>query len=92
MQDLMPRAEKAGLLLKERRETIVIAGSSTGGLISAALLAVPGASPIFSAVPWSTQLRRGALMGLEMPEGMRASTEAYALHLARTARQRFDAT
>jgi len=35
---------------------------------------------------------RRALMGLEMPEGMRASTEAYALHLAKTARERFDAT
>ena len=93
MQDLMPRAEKAGLLLKERRETIVIAESSTGGLISAALLAVPGASAYFlgGAVVYTSTARR-ALMGLEMPEGMRASTEAYALHLAKTARQRFEAT
>lgn len=93
MQDLMPRAEQAGLLLKERRETIVIAESSTGGLISAALLAVPGASAYFlgGAVVYTITARR-ALMGLEMPEGMRASTEAYALHLAKTARQRFEAT
>ena len=93
MQDLMPQAEKAGLLLKERRETIVIAESSTGGLISAALLAVPGASAYFlgGAVVYTITARR-ALMGLEMPEGMRASTEAYALHLAKTARERFDAT
>jgi len=93
MQDLMPQAEKAGLLLKERRETIVIAESSTGGLISAALLAVPGASAYFlgGAVVYTITARR-ALMGLEMPEGMRASTEAYALHLAKTARQRFEAT
>ena len=93
MQDLMPRAEKAGLLLKERRETIVIAESSTGGLISAALLAVPGASAYFlgGAVVYTSTARR-ALMGLAMPEGMRASTEAYALHLAKTARERFDAT
>ena len=93
MQDLMPQAEKAGLLLKERRETIVIAESSTGGLISAALLAVPGASAYFlgGAVVYTSTARR-ALMGLEMPEGMRASTEAYALHLAKTARQRFEAT
>jgi PncC family amidohydrolase len=89
----MPQAEKAGLLLKERRETIVIAESSTGGLISAALLAVPGASAYFlgGAVVYTITARR-ALMGLEMPEGMRASTEAYALHLAETARQRFEAT
>lgn len=93
MQDLMPRAEKAGALLKERRETIVIAESSTGGLISAALLAVPGASAYFlgGAVVYTITARR-ALMSLEMPEGMRASTEAYALHLAKTARQRFEAT
>ena len=93
MQDLMPQAEKAGLLLKERRETIVIAESSTGGLISAALLAVPGASAYFlgGAVVYTITARR-ALMGLEMPEGMRASTEAYALLLAKTARQRFEAT
>lgn len=93
MQDLMPRAEQAGLLLKERRETIVIAESSTGGLISAALLAVPGASAYFlgGAVVYTSTARR-ALMGLEMPEGMRASTEAYALLLAKTARQRFEAT
>jgi PncC family amidohydrolase len=89
----MPQAKKAGLLLKERRETIVIAESSTGGLISAALLAVPGASAYFlgGAVVYTITARR-ALMGLEMPEGMRASTEAYALHLAKTARQRFEAT
>ena len=87
MKDLMPTAEKAGALLKERRETIVVAESSTGGLISAALLAVPGASAYFlgGAVVYTLTARR-ALMGLEMPEGMRASTEAYALHLAKTAR------
>ncbi len=93
MQDLMPRAEKAGLLLKERRETIVVAESSTGGLISAALLAVPGASAYFlgGAVVYTITARR-ALMGLEMPDWMRASTEAYALLLAKNARQRFEAT
>ena len=93
MKDLMPTAEKAGALLKERRETIVVAESSTGGLISAALLAVPGASAYFlgGAVVYTLTARR-ALMGLEMPDGMRASTEAYALHLAKTARDRFGAT
>jgi nicotinamide-nucleotide amidase len=95
MQDLLPRAEKAGLLLKSRRETIVVAESSTGGLISAALLAVPGASAYFlgGAVVY-TQVARRAL--LDLPDistlGMRASTEAYALLKARTARQRFGAT
>jgi PncC family amidohydrolase len=94
MQILLPRAEKAGLLLKSRGETIVVAESSTGGLISAALLAVPGASAYFlgGAVVY-TQVARRAL--LDLPDistlGMRASTEAYALLKARTARQRFSA-
>lgn len=94
MQDLIPRAEKAAALLKSRRETIVVAESSTGGLISAALLALPGASAYFlgGAVVY-TQAARRALMDMqEMPAGMRASTEAYALFAARLARQRFSAT
>jgi PncC family amidohydrolase len=93
MQSLMPIAEKAGALLKERKETIVVAESSTGGLISAALLAVPGASAYFlgGGVIYTVAARR-ALLGLEIPAGMRASTEAYALLLAKTARERFQAT
>jgi nicotinamide-nucleotide amidase len=95
MQDLMPRAEKVGRLLKGRGETIVVAESSTGGLISAALLSLPGASAYFlgGAVVY-TQVARRAL--LDLPDisalGMRASTEPYAQLLAQTARQRFSAT
>src|SRR5437660_6587667 len=95
MQDLIARAEKIARLLKDRRETMVVAESSTGGLISAALLAVPGASSYFlgGAVVY-TQLARTSL--LEIPDtamaGMRAATQPYALLLARTARQRFSAT
>ena len=47
MQDLLPLAEKLGARLKARGETIAIAESSTGGLISAALLSVAGASAYF---------------------------------------------
>jgi PncC family amidohydrolase len=95
MQDLIPRAEKAGGLLKARRETVVVAESSTGGLISAALLALPGASAYFlgGAVVY-TQTARAALFDLGdiAARGMRASTEAYAQLLAQTARTRFGAT
>jgi PncC family amidohydrolase len=82
-------------LLKRRRETIVVAESSTGGLISAALLALPGASAYFlgGAVVY-TQVARRAL--LDLPDlaalGMRASTEPYARLLAQTALQRFAAS
>ncbi len=93
MQDLIPRAEKAAALLKSRHETICVAESSTGGLISAALLALPGASAYFlgGAVVYTHTARRALMDMQEMPSGMRASTEAYALHAARLARQRFSA-
>jgi PncC family amidohydrolase len=95
IEDLIQRAEKPARILKDRGETIVVAESSTGGLLSAALLALPGASAYFlgGAVVYTLVARR-ALM--DLPDiaalGMRASTEPYALLLARTARQRFAAT
>src|SRR6202035_2628243 len=95
MKALLPLAETIAQRLIARRETVAIAESSTGGLISAALLAVPGASGYFlgGAVVY-TQTARRAL--LNIPDaamaGMRASTEAYALLLARTAHERFSAT
>ena len=90
MIDLLPLAERAGARLKQRHETITVAESSAGGLISAALLAVPGASAYFlgGAVVY-TRLARAEL--LRVPEialaGMRPSTEPYALLLARSARE-----
>jgi PncC family amidohydrolase len=95
MQDLIARAEKAGALLKRRGETIVVAESSTGGLISAALLAMPGASAYFlgGAVVYTHAARRALV---DLPDitalGMRASTEPYARLLAQTVRQRFSAS
>ena len=95
LQDLITRAERIAALLKERRETVAVAESSTGGLISAALLGVAGASSYFlgGAVVY-TQAARRAL--LDIPDsamaGIRASTEAYALLLARTAQTRFAAS
>lgn len=95
MQELLPLAEKVAALLKERRERIAVAESSTGGLISAALLAVPGASAYFlgGAVIYTGAARK-ALLDIpdETLSGMRASTEAYALLLARTVRRRFSST
>jgi nicotinamide-nucleotide amidase len=95
MQELIARAEKIGALLKERRETIAIAESSTGGLVSAALLAVPGASAYFlgGAVVYTLSARRGLLdIGDSDMAGMRASSEPYALLLARRMRERLGAT
>jgi PncC family amidohydrolase len=92
MKELVPIAEKIAAVLTERRQTIAIAESSTAGLISAALLAVPGASAYFlgGAVVYTRQSRR---LLLDIPDaaldGMRPSTEPYALMMARTAQQRF---
>ena len=93
--DLMLRAECIAALLKERRATVAVAESSTGGLIAAALLGVGGASSYFvgGAVVY-TQAARRALLDIQDPAmaGMRASTEPYALLLARTARARHATT
>jgi nicotinamide-nucleotide amidase len=96
MEDLLPLAERIGLRLKARGETIAVAESSAGGLISAALLSVGGASVYFKGggVIY-TRESRGQL--LQIPEPLpapveRASTEAYAMLLAGTVRQRLGAT
>src|SRR5471032_1880002 len=95
METLLPLAEQVAILLKQRRETIAVAESSTGGLIAAALLAVPGASAYFlgGAVVYTRVARR---VLLDLPDtavtGMRSASEPYALLLARTASQRFEAS
>jgi PncC family amidohydrolase len=94
MRELLPHAEKVAALLKARGETIAVAESSAGGLINAALLAVPGASAY--CVGGAVIYTRKALFGikdmrLEMLQGMTPSTEAYALFMARAIRERFSA-
>jgi nicotinamide-nucleotide amidase len=95
MQTLLPLAADIGAALRQRGETVAIAESSAGGLISAALLAVPGASEFYrgGGVIYTRQAFRG-LMGLGKAEieGMRSSTEPYALVLARTIRMKLEAT
>lgn len=95
MNELSPLAAALASTLKERKETLAVAESSAGGLISAALLAVPGASAYFlgGAVVY-TQAARRAL--LRVPDdalvGVRSSTEAYAAIKARTIRELLGAT
>lgn len=97
MQTLIPRAVRAAELLKQRNETVAVAESSTGGLISAALLSVPGASAYFlgGAVIYTLAARKG-LLGIENATmkqlGLRPSTEAYAALIARTVAERHGAT
>ena len=83
-----------GKLLKEKDCTVAVAESSSGGLVSAALLSVPGASSYFlgGGVIYTRDARR-ALLGLsEDIVTMRASTEEYAMIVARTIREKLGAT
>jgi PncC family amidohydrolase len=92
MKDLVAIAEQIAGRLTERRQTIAVAESSTGGLISAALLAVPGASAYFlgSAVVYTRDARR-ILMDIpdEAMKGIRSASEPYAQLLAGRIRERF---
>ena len=92
MRDLVAIAEPIAARLIERRQTIAVAESSTGGLISAALLAVPGASAYFlgSAVVYTRDARR-ILMDIpdEAMKGIRSASEPYAKLLASQIRRRF---
>jgi nicotinamide-nucleotide amidase len=92
MKDLVATAGEIAARLIERRQTIAVAESSTGGLISAALLAVPGASAYFlgSAVVYTRDARR-ILMDIpdEAMKGIRSASEPYAKLLATQIRHRF---
>src|SRR5690349_1958373 len=92
MQHLVELAEQIAHRLVVRKQTIAVAESSTGGLISVALLAVPGASAYFlgSAVVYTRDARR---ILMEIPDdamkGIRSASEPYAGLLAARIRQRF---
>jgi len=95
MDTLLPLARAIADRLKERRETIALAEGSTGGLMSAALLALPGASAYFlgGAVVYTAAARSGLLgIGATEMSGIRAATEPYAALLARRVRERLGAT
>ena len=92
MQDLVAIATEIAAKLVERKQTIAVAESSTGGLISASLLAVPGASAYFlgGGVVYTRDARR-ILMDIpdEAMKGIRSASEPYAQLLASQIRQRF---
>ena len=92
MKELVAIAEKIAARLIERKQTIAVAESSTGGLISASLLAVPGASAYFlgGAVVYTRDARR-ILMDIpdDAMKGIRSASEPYAKLLASQMRTRF---
>ena len=97
MEKLLPLAEKVAALLIARKETVAVAESSTGGLISAALLSVPGASAYYrgGGVIY-TPRARAALVNITKEEmeaiGLRAASEPYAGLLAGRARELLNTT
>jgi PncC family amidohydrolase len=95
MNELFALAAQVGARLKARGETVAVAESSSGGLICAALLAVPGASAYFlgGGIIY-TPKARAVLMDIPRRDvaGMRSASEPYALLLARRARERLAAT
>jgi nicotinamide-nucleotide amidase len=91
MKDLIAIAEKIAVELIGRKQTIGVAESSTGGLISAALLAVPGASAYFigGGVIYTRDARR-VLMDIQNDamKNVRSASEPYAQMLAGQIRDR----
>jgi PncC family amidohydrolase len=88
-------AASVGALLKETDQTLAVSESSCGGLLSACLVSIPGASAYYrgGAVVYTRFAQRGLL---QVPDsamtGIRASSEPYALLNARTVRESLDTT
>ena len=95
MPDLSSMAASVGALLKESDQTLAVSESSCGGLLSACLVVIRGASAYYrgGAVVYTRFAQRGLL---QVPDsamtGIRASSEPYALLNARTVRESLDTT
>ena len=95
MPDLTSMAASIGALLKETQESLAVTESSCGGLISASLVAVPGASAYYrgGAVVYTRVAQQGLL---QVPDsamtGIRASSEPYAMLNSRTVRESLGTT
>ena len=94
-EELLAIAARVGEQLRQRGETVAVAESSSGGLVSAALLAVPGASSYFrgGGVLYTGDAKSLMLdLSREAISQPRAATPEHALILARGVRERLDAT
>ncbi|QXQ08488.1 CinA family protein [Sphingosinicellaceae bacterium] len=95
MEGLFEQARTVAAALVARRQTVAVAESSTGGLISAALLAVPGASAYYlgGGVIYTARARHRLLdLKREDVVGIKSASEPYAMLLAETVRRRFSAS
>lgn len=100
MSDLLPSellhvGAQCGQLLRDAGQTVAVGEGSCGGLVSAALLAVPGASAYYlgGAVIYTRNALDGFISGrVDRPPKLRGASEPWALHMARCAREHLDAT
>ncbi len=95
MITLSTQAAELAEILKARKETVAVAESSTGGLISANLLAVPGASAYYmgGAIIYTMRARR-ELLGIDKLtlDQQQPLTEAYVTLCGQKIRERLRAT
>ena len=95
MEPLEPMAAAIAELLRARGETVAICETTAGGLVSAALLAVPGASVYYrGAAVTYTGVARSVFLDIDLADhpGVRSSSEPYARLIAATIRERLGAT
>ena len=95
MDTLLPLAKKVGEKLKARKETVGVSESSAGGLISAVLLAVPGASAYFMGGAMVYTRPAGEAFLTATPSkraGIRSSSEPWATLAAELVRERLSTT
>jgi PncC family amidohydrolase len=93
MPSLLEMATPVGELLKQRGQTVAVSESAAGGLVSAALLSVPGASGYYlgGASVYTQTARRGLLRFNDAKAQMRGSNEEYATLTATTIRNLLEA-
>ena len=94
MDALSSLSRTLAALLVERGETVAVSESAAGGLISASLLSIPGASAYFmgGGVVYTRDARRAILRFSEQEALQPGSTEVYALAAARAIRERLGTT
>jgi len=88
-------ATRISSALRSRGDTVAVAEGSAGGLISAALLSIPGASAYYvgGAVIYTMAANRALMAGpIEVPAGMRGATEGFARYLGQSVAARLGAT
>lgn len=95
MDELLELGARIGDRLEARGETVAVADGSSGGLMSAALLARPGASAYYlgAATIYTRPAAKGLVAGaVEAPAGMRGASEPWVRYLSESIVRRVGST